>query len=181
MFTGLCQQCKFLSFSFSAIPYYDIIACSFSRYSLEGTDFFSIDESSGMISTKLELDRENLERHVFRVLARDSSEFQPLTGTATVTVRVTDVDDNRPVFEAPGSNDFFIPNGVKEGDFILGVSGKKKHLSTSSLIRPTYTISAIIFEKVYCPYCLPPTSGGHAGNKKQDRQTNRALNSKREK
>jgi protocadherin-16/23 len=93
------------------------------RYSLEGTDFFSIDESSGMISTKLELDREILERHIFRVLARDSSEFQPLTGTATITVRVTDVDDNRPVFEMSGSNDFFIPNGVKEGDFILGVSG----------------------------------------------------------
>ena len=104
-------------------PSLTILSFPFSRYFLEGTEFFSIDESSGMISTKLELDREKLERHVFRVLARDSSEFQPLTGTATVTVRVTDVDDNRPVFESSGSNDFFIPNGVKEGDFILGVSG----------------------------------------------------------
>ena len=98
-----------------------LIVC---RYSLEGTEFFEIDESSGMISTRRELDRETLDRHVFRVLARDSSEFQPLTGTATVTVRVSDVDDNRPMFETSGSNDFFIPTGVREGDFILGVSGK---------------------------------------------------------
>ena len=76
-----------------------------------------------MISTRKELDRESIDLHVFRVVARDSSEFQPLTGTATVTVRVTDVNDNRPVFESSGSNDFFIPTGVREGDFILGVSG----------------------------------------------------------
>ena len=31
------------------------------------------------------------------------------------------------------------------------------------------------FDDFICPYCLPPTSGGQAGNKKQDRQTNRAL------
>ncbi len=90
---------------------------------MEGTEFFKIDETSGMISTRKELDRETMDRHVFRVLARDSSEFQPLTGTATVTVRVSDVDDNRPNFETSGSNDFFIPTGVREGDFILGVSG----------------------------------------------------------
>ena len=34
--------------------------------------------------------------------------------------------------------------------------------------------------KAYCPYCLPPTSGGQAGNKEQDRQTNRALSYSRE-
>ena len=94
-----------------------------SRYSLEETDFFAIDESTGMISTKKELDRESEDRHVFRVLARDSSEFRPLTGTATITVRVTDFNDNRPTFETTGSNDFYIPTGVREGDFILGVSG----------------------------------------------------------
>ena len=93
------------------------------RYSLEDTDFFTVDESSGLISTRKELDRESVDLHVFRVVARDSSEFLPLTGTATVTVRVTDVNDNRPVFENSGSNDFFIPTGVREGDFILGVSG----------------------------------------------------------
>ena len=117
------------------------------RYSLEGTIYFSIDELSGMISTKLELDRENLERHEFRVLARDSSEFQPLTGTATVTVRVTDVDDNRPVFEVSGSNDFFIPNGVKEGDFILGVSGKSDNFN-QHLIQYCYTSSVLASTKL---------------------------------
>ena len=33
----------------------------------------------------------------------------------------------------------------------------------------------------YCPYCLPPTSGEQAGNKQQDTQTNRAVNSSRAK
>ena len=32
----------------------------------------------------------------------------------------------------------------------------------------------------YCPYCLPPLSGEQVGNKKRDRQTNRALISRRE-
>ena len=31
----------------------------------------------------------------------------------------------------------------------------------------------------YCPHCLPPTSGGQAVNKRQDRNTNRALSSRR--
>jgi hypothetical protein len=90
---------------------------------LEGTDLFAIDEFSGMISTKSELDRELADRHEFRVLARDSSEFRSLTGTASITVRVTDVNDNRPAFDASGT-DFFIPTGVGKGDFILGVSGE---------------------------------------------------------
>ena len=93
---------------------------------MEGTDFFGIDESSGLISTRKELDRESVDLHVFKVVARDSSDFLPLTGTASITVRVTDVNDNRPVFETSGSNDFFIPTGVREGDFILGVSGTYK-------------------------------------------------------
>ena len=107
---------------------------------------------------------------------------------------------------------------------------RQSHLSTSSLIRPSYTIRATlpgwsrglrhqyffildqrgerrrsrvrvsaspstfiyfllfrmsrlrekIAELVYfCPHCLFPTSGGQAGNKRQDRHTNRALSSKR--
>ena len=31
----------------------------------------------------------------------------------------------------------------------------------------------------YCPHCLPPTSGEQAGNKRQDRHTNRALSARR--
>ena len=72
------------------------------------------------------------------------------------------------------------------------VGGGGSTLSTSSLIWPSYT--ATIFKKVlYYGFLLefnalfvclswsllPPRSGGQEGNKEQERQTNRALSSRR--
>ena len=67
-------------------------------------------------------------------------------------------------------------------------------LSTSSLIRPSYTIGPRFINRCfspkkfpkteffpYCPYCLPPMLGRQADNNFIDRPTNRALNSRQDK
>jgi cadherin EGF LAG seven-pass G-type receptor 1 len=46
---------------------------------------FSIDPSSGSVTTKAKLDRENVDVHYFRVTAIDDS-FPPRTGTTTLQV-----------------------------------------------------------------------------------------------
>ena len=51
-----------------------------------------------------------------------------------------------------------------------------QHIMGSSLnLRLCLSVCLVL----YCPYCLPPMSGGQAGHREQDRQTNRALSSSR--
>jgi len=70
-----------------------------------------------------------------------------------VTVRISDVDDNRPNFETSGSNDFFIPTGVREGNFILGVSGKNNGVgifdAIDANVASTYSKFAATLRKVW--------------------------------
>ena len=44
----------------------------------------------------MELDREDLDTHSFTVVAVDSSEFYPLTGSAMVSINILDKNDNTP-------------------------------------------------------------------------------------
>ena len=72
-----------------------------------GSDYFNIDAQSGMITTKVVLDRENVSRYIISVTAVDqgnsskSSEFN-----ATVFINVTDINDNRPEFSADAQHIF---------------------------------------------------------------------------
>ncbi|XP_076447693.1 protocadherin Fat 4-like [Babylonia areolata] len=64
-------------------------------YFLAHTDF-AVDPSSGLMTTTKLLDRETKASYVLNVLAPDSG-APVLTGTATVTVIIEDVNDNKPV------------------------------------------------------------------------------------
>lgn len=79
------------------------------RYSLGGfvrsqsdsqtlLETFGIDSKSGWISTLKELDHETSSSYVFTVVAADFGETASFSATATVTVAVTDVNDNPPRF-----------------------------------------------------------------------------------
>ena len=61
-------------------------------------DTFSIDSNSGWISTCKDLDHENNPSYTFTVLASDLGETLSLTSTTTVTVVVSDINDNPPRF-----------------------------------------------------------------------------------
>ena len=58
---------------------------------------FSINRITGVINATGVLDRETTSDYLFRVLAVDGGK-EPKTGTATVVVNITDINDNRPKF-----------------------------------------------------------------------------------
>ncbi|KAM6932333.1 protocadherin Fat 3-like [Lycodopsis pacificus] len=61
-------------------------------------DTFSIDSNTGWISTRKDLDHETNPSYIFTVVASDLGETLPLSGTTTVTVAVSDINDNPPRF-----------------------------------------------------------------------------------
>ncbi|KAK3610573.1 hypothetical protein CHS0354_009013 [Potamilus streckersoni] len=69
-------------------------------YELTGSEFFTIDSSTGEIATRKALDRELQEAYSMTVRARDNGN-PSLDDTASVTIFVDDVNDNPPVFDRP--------------------------------------------------------------------------------
>lgn len=65
-------------------------------YSIEGSNYFSIHPISGEIRVALNLDREFKDKHEFKVVAKDSSDDNPLSSEVAVVVVVMDVNDNKP-------------------------------------------------------------------------------------
>ncbi|XP_054868346.1 protocadherin Fat 3a isoform X5 [Amphiprion ocellaris] len=61
-------------------------------------DTFSIDSNTGWISTRKDLDHETNPSYTFTVVASDLGETLPLSSTSTVTVAVSDINDNPPRF-----------------------------------------------------------------------------------
>ncbi|KAM8835014.1 protocadherin-16 [Synchiropus picturatus] len=66
--------------------------------SQEAHGAFAVDESGGWIATSAPLDRERKASYSFQVFAVDLSPAAPRNSSAQVTVVVTDVNDNAPVF-----------------------------------------------------------------------------------
>ena len=66
------------------------------KYSINNSDIFSVDESNGEISLKVDLDRETRDVYGLQIKATDGG---GLESTSTLTVLVTDVNDNSPVFD----------------------------------------------------------------------------------
>lgn len=68
------------------------------RYSLEGSaGMFSINSETGLIIVAAPLDRETWDKYDLRVIAQDQGR-PTLSATASVVVKVTDVNDNAPIF-----------------------------------------------------------------------------------
>ncbi|KAJ7419437.1 FAT atypical cadherin 3 [Willisornis vidua] len=63
------------------------------------TEAFTIDSNSGWISTLKDLDHEKDSAFTFGVVASDLGEALSLSSTTLVSVTVTDINDNAPVFE----------------------------------------------------------------------------------
>lgn len=59
---------------------------------------FEIDQKTGVVTTKVQLDRELVDVHYFRVTAMDDS-FPPRSGTTMLQINVLDANDHSPVFE----------------------------------------------------------------------------------
>ena len=61
---------------------------------------FDISSSTGLLTTRLEFDREDQSSFSFEVIATDEADglVTPLQSTATIIVSINDVNDNSPVF-----------------------------------------------------------------------------------
>lgn len=78
---------------------------------------FSIDSSTGVVTTLTSLDRELVGLHYFRVTAVDDS-FPPRSGTTTLQINVLDANDHAPVFEA-GEYDASVRESVSVGSTVV--------------------------------------------------------------
>ncbi|KAK3720930.1 hypothetical protein QZH41_014537, partial [Actinostola sp. cb2023] len=83
---------------------------------------FAINSSMGMISLNGTLDRETMAEYTIRVLAYSS---YPASDHATVTIHVTDVNDNKPVFTHSAYNGTVAEN-LSAGTIVLQVQATDK-------------------------------------------------------
>lgn len=95
-----------------------------SRYQLKtGLDQFSIESTTGQISTKTLLDREERSEYQLVVMASDSSLTSPRKTKVNVTVHVNDVNDNPPVFsKSMPTGVVYVPDNIQPGQFVVGAS-----------------------------------------------------------
>ena len=90
------------------------------RYSLKGEDAeaFNIDENTGDLTSRRSLDREQKEAYEFIAVAEDNGNDIKLSNSARVIVRISDVNDNKPVLTNLVSN-IIIPDTIRAGDFVF--------------------------------------------------------------
>lgn len=92
------------------------------RYSLlpsPQSDWFAIDERSGLVTTRARVDCETNPTPRLEILARDRGS-PPMSSTATLLVTVLDVNDNEPIFDQSFYN-VTVPENEAVGSCILKV------------------------------------------------------------
>ena len=84
---------------------------------------FSVDGTSGRLSTRVVLDREVNPVYYLQVEVRDNGKPTPHSSTATVTVYVTDINDHGPEFHFPtrANNTVHISNRTPRGHSIAKI------------------------------------------------------------
>ena len=87
-------------------------------------DIFVIDRGSGIITLAGTLDREDVPVYFLTVTASDNDNTQglaPMTSTATITIRVTDVNDNPPTCPRTTINDVQLSAGSYEYELLVSL------------------------------------------------------------
>lgn len=111
------------------------------RYSFEDSagGLFSIEESSGIISLEMSLDRQTKAMHVLRVRATDQGSPHRLSSLSSVVVTVLDANDHPPVFER---KDYVstVPEDVTVGSKLLNVFAASRDRKITS--QTTYSITS---------------------------------------
>lgn len=97
------------------------------------TDYFSIDSKSGLIYTARLLDYELIQRHNFIVRATDSGD-PALSSDVTVSVTVTDTNDNPPNFSQM-LYEAFVSELAPRGHFVTCVQASDADICDASRLR----------------------------------------------
>ncbi|XP_071083481.1 cadherin-23-like [Haliotis cracherodii] len=128
---------------------------------LEGeSSHFSIDTDTGVITTASRLDRETNDRYVFVVVAQDTG-VPPLTGSTTVTVTVTDVNDHAPQFSSAQYSGQVVED-APIGTCILSLTVTDRDVSNSGTVTlfittPQLAVETFSIESVSGRICLQKT------------------------
>ncbi|XP_070614235.1 protocadherin-23-like [Erythrolamprus reginae] len=64
----------------------------------ETLGMFTINRTSGVVSTNKPMDRERQSQYIFKAVATDSDVWQPRSASVTIVVQIEDVNDNNPFF-----------------------------------------------------------------------------------
>lgn len=97
------------------------------------TDYFSIDSNSGLIYTARLLDYELIQRHNFIVRVTDSGD-PALSSDVTVSVTVTDTNDNPPNFSQM-LYEAFVSELAPRGHFVTCVQASDADICDASRLR----------------------------------------------
>ncbi|XP_065199574.1 protocadherin-like wing polarity protein stan [Planococcus citri] len=102
---------------------------------------FNIDSESGVVTTSVSLDREQLDVHYFRIQAVDLSN-RPYSATTTLQINVLDVNDHAPIFEvANGEYEASVRESVPVGSIVTTVRATDKDIGRNGEIE--YEIRSI--------------------------------------
>uniref|UniRef100_A0A8C8G9W2 Cadherin domain-containing protein n=1 Tax=Oncorhynchus tshawytscha TaxID=74940 RepID=A0A8C8G9W2_ONCTS len=106
------------------------------RYSIsQGHPYFSVDPNTGIIRTALgpgEMDREKREHYQVVIEAKDmAGQRGGLTGTTTVNITLTDVNDNPPRF-SQSIYQFSVPESIKTGIPVGRINAVDKDLGKNA-------------------------------------------------
>ena len=105
------------------------------RYELETTsELFSLDPSTGVLTTLVELDRESQDTYNIAVIARDRGSANTQTASTTVVVRVLDENDNLPTFQPSQSYLAEIREDASPGTLIVPVYTSDRDFGTNAQI-----------------------------------------------
>lgn len=96
-------------------------------------DWFSIDAESGVISTRMFLDREKQSEFEVKVIGTDGG-MPPLSSSAVVKIELLDINNNAPVFDQP-SYHCVVTDQVQRGQLITKVSATDPDISSAGLLR----------------------------------------------
>ncbi|KAG5887443.1 hypothetical protein JTB14_003294 [Gonioctena quinquepunctata] len=100
---------------------------------------FDIDQKSGVVTTKVQLDRELVDVHYFRVTAMDDS-FPPRSGTTMLQINVLDANDHSPVFEMT-EYDASIRESVSVGTTVITLKATDQDIGKNAEVE--YSIKSI--------------------------------------
>ena len=118
-------------------------------YQLEGTSVFTIDGTTGVISTSASLDREAEQVHTFTTVARDSGSPQ-LSTSVQISVTILDENDNFPLFEEADYS-AAVSESLPVGQPVLTVASSDQDSGSNGQIM--YSINGSV------PFIIHPTSG----------------------
>ncbi|CAH1153853.1 unnamed protein product [Phaedon cochleariae] len=100
---------------------------------------FDIDQKTGVVKTKVQLDRELVDVHYFRVTATDDT-FPPRSGTTMLQINVLDANDHSPAFEM-AEYDATVRESVSQGTAVITLKATDQDIGKNAEVQ--YSVSSI--------------------------------------